>query len=192
MKKWIKKIKLFLVFSVSLFALFSGLIIRDGLTDELGTADVGLVFGNKVMPSGEPSARLAARLDRAVQLYNDGYFNKVIVSGGLGREGFYEADVMRDYLIERGIPDSNIIPDNQGNDTYMTVENTVTIMEENNIRSILVISQYFHIPRIKLACRRFGLEVVYSANAKYFGLRDLYQISREVIAYGYYLVRSYP
>jgi len=192
MKNWKKKIRVFLVFAVCLFALFSGLIIRDGLTDELGTADVGLVFGNQVLPSGEPSARLAARLDHTVQLYNDGCFDKVIVSGGLGREGFDEAEVMKDYLIVQGIPEANIIVDNQGYDTCMTVENAVTIMEENNFASVLVISQYFHLPRIKLACTRFGIEDVYSSNARYFGLRDLYQISREVIAYGYYLVRPYP
>ena len=114
------------------------------------------------------------------------------MSGGLGREGFDEAIVMKDYLIAQGIPEANIILDNQGLDTYLSVENASKIMEENHYTSILVISQYFHIPRIKLACKRFGIDSVFSANANYFGLRDIYSIIREVIAYGYYLVRSYP
>ncbi len=192
MKIWNRKVKVILLIALCLFAIAPGLIIWDGLTDELGPADVGVVFGNQVLPSGEPSARLSARLDRAIQLYSTSYFNKVIVSGGLGREGFDEAIVMKDYLIAQGIPEANIILDNQGLDTYLSVENASKIMEENHYTSILVISQYFHIPRIKLACKRFGIDSVFSANANYFGLRDIYSIIREVIAYGYYLVRSYP
>lgn len=187
-----RKARVTLGIAAGLYALFSGLIIWDGLTDELGPADVGSVFGNQVLPSGEPSALLTARLDRAVQLYSTGYFDTVIVSGGPGRGGFYEADVMKDYLIAQGIPEANIIPDNQGLDSYMSVENAGKILEENHYTSVLVISQYFHLPRIKLACKRFGIKTVFSANARYFGLRDLYSIIREVIAYGYYLVRSYP
>ncbi len=192
MKTWKRKAKVITLAASILFALSAGLIIWDGLTDELGPADVGLVFGNKVMPSGEPSARLLSRLNRTIQLYSTNYFEKVIVSGGLGKEGFNEALVMKDYLVSQGIPESNLLVDNNGMNTFMTVENSLQIMEKNNLSSVMVISNYFHIPRIKLACSKFDLGSVYSAHAYYFGLRDIYSIFREVIAYGYYLVRPYP
>ena len=192
MKTWIRKVKVIILIALSLFAISAGLIIWDGLTDDLEQADVGLVFGNKVMPSGEPSARLLSRLNRTIQLYSTSYFEKIIVSGGLGREGFDEALVMKDYLVSQGIPESNVLVDNNGMNTFMTVENSLKIMEEENLSSVMVISNYFHIPRIKLACGKFGLGSVYSAHAYYFGLRDVYSITREVIAFGYYLVRPYP
>jgi vancomycin permeability regulator SanA len=192
MKNKKRKVKVIILVALILFAIASGLIIWDGLTDELGSADVGILFGNQVLPSGEPSARLYSRLNKAIDLYSDNYFEKIIVSGGLGKEGHDEALVMKEHLISQGIPENNILVDSNGLNTYMTVENSINIMEENNFTNAMVISNYFHLPRIKMACNRFGIESVYSAHAHYFGLRDLYSITREVIAYGYYLIRSYP
>ena len=192
MKKLKRKAKVIILVALVLFAIASGLIIWDGLTDELGQADVGILFGNQVLPSGEPSARLYSRLEKAIELYNDNYFEKIIVSGGLGKEGHDEALVMKEHLISEGIPENNILVDSDGLNTYMTIANSLTIIEENDFNSVLVISNYFHIPRIKMTCNRFGLESVYSAHAHYFGLRDVYSITRAVVAYGYYLVRSYP
>jgi len=192
MKEKKRKVKAIILVALILFAIASSLIICDGLTDELEQADVGILFGNQVLPSGEPSARLYSRLEKTIELYNDNYFEKIIVSGGLGKEGHNEAFVMKDHLITEGIPENNILVDSDGLNTYMTIANSLAIIEENEFNSVMVISNYFHIPRIKMACNRFGLESVYSAHAHYFGLRDLYSVTREVIAYGYYLIRSYP
>ena len=85
-----------------------------GLNDNLGKADVALVLGNKVDPNGQPSPSLRARLDRAVDCYKQGWFPMVVVSGGLGKEGFDEAVVMRDYMISKGVPQAHIIADSQG------------------------------------------------------------------------------
>jgi len=49
------------------------------------------------MESGEPSPRLQSRLDKAFDLYSKNYFQQIIVSGGLGKEGFEEALVMTEY-----------------------------------------------------------------------------------------------
>ena len=192
MKKPKRKVKVIILVALVLFAIASGLIIWDGLTDELGQVDVGILFGNQVLPSGEPSARLHSRLEKAVELFNDNYFEFIIVSGGLGKEGHDEALVMKEHLISEGMPESNILVDSNGLNTYMTVANSLKIIEENEFNSVLVISNYFHIPRIKMVCNRFGIDSVYSAHAHYFGLRDVYSITREVVAYGYYLVRPYP
>lgn len=69
-------------------------IVLDGLRDDVQVSDVGIVLGSKVMPDGTPSARLQARLDKAAELYRQGMFKHVIVSGGSGVEGFSEAKVM--------------------------------------------------------------------------------------------------
>lgn len=54
-------------------------------------------------------------------------------------------------------------------------------MEKHHWKSVLVITQYFHIPRSRLALSRAGIDPVYSAHARYFELRDIYSIVREVI-----------
>jgi vancomycin permeability regulator SanA len=166
------------------------LVVADGLTDDIHAADVAIVPGNTVERDGRPSARLRARLDQALTLYRQGLFPDVIVSGGVGSEGFDEAEVMKRYLVENGMPESHIHVDGGGATTYLTAGNAARMMRENGWRSAMVVSQYFHVPRMRLALKRSGITPVFSAHAQYFELRDVYSIAREVIGYGAYLLRG--
>lgn len=158
-----------------------------GINDEIHEADVAVVLGNTVNPDGTPSRRLAARLDMALELYHRGVFKNVIVSGGLGREGFDEAVVMKDYLVRRGVKQDHITVDSLGLTTAATARNVAAITKEHHWSGVLVISQYFHIPRCRLAFSQAGVNPIYTAHARYFELRDLYSIFREVIGYAAYL-----
>ncbi|WP_242831458.1 GNAT family N-acetyltransferase, partial [Dehalobacter sp. UNSWDHB] len=155
------------------------LITIDGLADNLGQCDVGIVLGNKVELDGTPSQRLQGRLDKAAELYKDKYFQYIIVSGGTGKEGFDEAKVMKNYLVKAGIPENVIIEDSHGVDTFMTAKNSKVIMNRNNFQSAMVITQYYHITRTTLAMHKVGINKVYSAHARTFELRDLYSLTRE-------------
>lgn len=179
-----------LLISVS-FLSGAALIVADGLRDDIHPADVAIVLGNTVERDGRPSARLRARLDKAVELYRGGLFQHVIVSGGVGVEGFNEAEVMKSYLISQGVPEDCIIADGEGLTTSLTARNAAQVMKERGWQSALVISQYFHISRTRLAVESYGVRPVYSAHAEYFELRDVYSIAREVIGYGSYLTRRY-
>ncbi len=174
---------------VIVFGAAAALIAIDGLNDELGTADVAIVLGTTVRPTGQPSASLRARLDKAVELYQRSLFTQVIVSGGVGREGFDEAAVMRNYLVARGLPHNRIWVDSAGNNTDLTAQNAAQLMQTHHWRSALVISQYFHIARCKLALQRHGVDQVFSAHATYFAIRDMYSIMREVVGYLVYAIR---
>ena len=186
----IKKI-LFLVFLLSLFVIVPAvLIVADGLTDEIHQADVAVVLGNTVEKNGLPSIRLQARLDKTIELYQNGLFTNIIVSGGFGSEGFDEALVMRQYLISRGIPENCIRVDSIGNTTALTAKNASQIMKQNNWQSALIISQYFHISRTRLAFAHYGVNPIYAAHANYFEVRDFYSIFREVIGYFSYSLRG--
>jgi vancomycin permeability regulator SanA len=164
-----------------------------GLHDDLRPADVGVVLGSKVELSGQPSARLAARLDRGASLYAAGTIKHVIVSGGTGVEGFDEAVVMRDYLLARGVPAAAILVDSAGATTDATARNCAALMQQHHFKSVTVVTQYFHVPRTRLALRRQGVADIRSAHAAYFELRDLYAIAREVAALpAYWLKRPSP
>lgn len=71
------------------FLAHSIFIIFDGLNDRNSKADVAIVLGNKVNEDGTLSDRLKARLDKSIELYKNGRVKKIIVSGGLGKEGFW-------------------------------------------------------------------------------------------------------
>lgn len=166
-----------LTFFISAIAL-----IIDGLNDHLGQSDVGIVLGSKVEIDGNPSARLKARLDKTISLYRAGYFNAIIVSGGFGKEGFDEAEVMRGYLIQHHIPSTAILMDPKGNTTQATAQNSYRIMQEHGFKTAMIITQYFHISRTKLAMTQCDISDVYHAHPDFFEWRDLYSIPREVIA----------
>jgi vancomycin permeability regulator SanA len=167
--------------------LASMLLVAAGLRDEIHEADVAVVLGNTVNQDGTPSNRLAARLDMAVELYRRGLFKNVVVSGGVGREGFDEAEVMKDYLVNQGVPRASIVVDSLGVTTAATAKNTAALAKLHGWSRVLVVSQYFHIPRCRLALSQAGLAPVFSAHARYFELRDVYSIFREVIGYAAYL-----
>lgn len=173
-------------------ALHCAAVIADGVRDELGSADLILILGSKVFPSGRPSPRLCRRLDRGLELYREGRAPTILVSGGLGIEGWKEGDVMAAYLIERGVPASAVVIDNGGDNTFLSARHTRDHLLKTGGRSALVVTDYFHIPRARLALHRFGVAEVYSAKAElWIGRRDPYWIARDFVAFYYYLVRSY-
>ncbi len=104
------------------FTLHSVFIICDGLWDRGNKADVAVVMGSKVNPDGSLSSRLQARVDCAYDLFKSGRVKSIFVSGGRGDEGFYEADIMKTYLLSKGVPDSSVIVDNFGFNTMATVK----------------------------------------------------------------------
>lgn len=163
---------------LSIFLGACAALVVDGLHDRPGKADVALVLGNKVNPDGEPSPMLKARLDETVALYNAGYFPSIIVSGGIGREGYDEAAVMKAVLEAHGIPADRIITDNHGNNTWLSAKNCAAILAERHLSSVFVVSQYFHVPRSRLALERYGIPQIYWAHAHFFHIRDLYSIPR--------------
>jgi vancomycin permeability regulator SanA len=177
--------------SIALLIVGAGIISIAGLSDHIDRSDVAVVLGNTVDPNGKPSARLQARLDKTIQLYQQGIFKNTIVSGGVGKEGFDEAMVMKQYLVANGLPTARIYVDSQGNNTYLTAKRTAQLMTEHKWQSAIAISQYFHLPRTKLALQRFGVKTVYTAHADFFELRDFYSTVREVFSYCSYQFRSF-
>lgn len=162
-----------------------------GLFSEVKKSDAILILGNTVETSGIPSMRLKGRLDKGIELYQNNLAPIIIVSGGYGIEGFNEAIVMKNYLVEHGVKTENIIVDENGNTTYLTTRNLVPIAKEKNIKSIIVVSQYYHLLRAKRAVEMVGISEVYvSAGNSPFEIRDFYSIPREIIAYYYYLLRT--
>lgn len=161
-----------------------------GLLTRARTADVALVLGNTVEPNGQPSPRLAARLERARRCYAEHRCRYLFVSGGVERSGMDEAAVMRAYLIARGVPSERIVADSAGVDTWSSARNASAFMRSRGFSSALAVTQYFHLPRTMLALRRFGVRDVSGAYPRFWEWRDLYSTVREVPAIVWYAVRS--
>lgn len=179
--------KLIGVFILTFFLTHEIVILSDGLTDDNANFDVGVIFGNTVNRDGSLSPRLKARLDKGIELFNQQKVDRLFVSGGLGKEGHYEGTKMAEYLILNNIPDTTIIIDNSGNNTRATAENFKRTFP--HVSSVVVVTQYHHVLRAKLAFRQIGINEVGSAHANYWEMRDFYSCFREFFAYYAYLIR---
>jgi vancomycin permeability regulator SanA len=131
-----------------------------GETDCRRQADVAVVFGAEVHNNGLPSTSLTDRVNTAVALYKEGLVKRLFVSGGVGTSGYNEAIVMRNMAIKRGVPAERIAVDSNGVNTNATVADTVPFFGGDGWRRIIVVSQFYHLPRIKLAYERAGWNVI--------------------------------
>lgn len=166
------------------YILSIGIIWLDGMEATYKKADYAVVLGNQVHTTGKPSERLKARLSEAKNLYRDHKVKKIIVSGGLGREGHDEAVVMKKYLVKRGVPSRKIIVDSNGYNTHLTAQNSKKWIKPK--QSIIVVSQLYHLSRSKMAFRHAGFKKVGAAYPNYFESRDVYASAREVLAWSFY------
>lgn len=185
MKKLKRKYSIPIFILLLWFVAHSIFITFDGLSENESKADIAVILGNKINEDGSISERLKSRLDCGINLYKTNRINKILVSGGLGKEGYYEGNKMREYLINKNIPDSIIIVDNYGDNTIATVKNSLKLKDSLKFESILVVSQYFHITRLKMLYKKHGFSNIQGASPRYFELHDLYSIFREF--FGFYL-----
>ena len=165
-----------------LYLLAAAGIAAWGLDDGIARADVVVVPGNTIAPDGTPSPRLRARLDAAVRVYRQGAAPVILVSGGLGAEGFDEAASMAAWLRAQGVPDAAIVQDPAGVDTAATAAHTAAYLRAHGGRTALVATQWFHVARTQVLLSRQGVDVVGSVHARYLEPRDAWSLAREVPA----------
>ena len=165
-----------------LLALAAVTLARYGLLAQARPADVAIVFGNQVLPDGTPSPRLVARLEAAAKLRSRHMVRTWFVSGGIGREGHDETRVMRDWLVAHHVPDTAIVRDSLGLNSHLTAVHAAAWMRAHGVRRAVVVTQYFHVARAVMACRRAGIDVVGARAPRWYEPRDLYSLAREMVA----------
>jgi uncharacterized SAM-binding protein YcdF (DUF218 family) len=134
--------------------------------DEARPADAIAVFGAAEY-LGRPSPVLHARLDHAVELYNEKMAPLVITLGGgeSGDAGNTEGAVGRDYLLANGIPYERTVAETHSIDTEQQVENLAQIAAARHLGRIIVVSDGTHLFRIGKECEAAGLKVYTSPRA---------------------------
>lgn len=161
-----------------------------GNTDYRRPADVAVVLGARVYADGSPSVALADRVRTACQLYRDGLTKKLLFSGGPGDGLVHETAAMKRMALEMGVKEDDILVDEAGLNTQATARNSEAIFSRLQPARILVVSHFYHLPRIKMSYERDGWEV-YTVPAKQnYLLRQLpYNMAREVAALWVYYLR---
>jgi len=114
-----------------------------------------IILGAYVRPSGELSWILRDRLDVGLDLYQKGLAPKILLSGDHGQKEYNEVQAMKDYLLNQGVPAEDIFMDHAGFDTYDSIYRARDIFQ---VRSAIIPTQNFHLPRAVYISKRLGLE----------------------------------
>jgi len=138
------------------------LVMREATVDEAHPADAIVVFGAAEYV-GRPSPVYRARLDHAYELFERGTAPLIITTGGAGKDPkFSEGQVGRDYLSKLGVPDVNLIAETQADDTDQSARRVAVILEANELKSALLVSDAYHLYRAKRMMEQQGIQVYIS------------------------------
>jgi uncharacterized SAM-binding protein YcdF (DUF218 family)/glycosyltransferase involved in cell wall biosynthesis len=123
------------------------------VSDAPRRADAIVVFAGGVGESGVAGGGYQERVRHAVELYRGGYAPRLIFSSGFVFT-FQEAEVMRDLAIALGVPASTITLEQRAASTLENVVHVRDILQQDDARTILLVSSPYHMRRAVLTWRR--------------------------------------
>lgn len=126
--------------------------------DQRVPSDAIVVLG-AAQYNGRPSPVFRARLDHALQLYREGLAPRIVVTGGVGRgDTTSEAMVGRQYLVARKIVPGAVVAQPQGRSTQASMNAVAEWLERARLKRVILVSDPFHMFRLRLEARRTRLE----------------------------------
>ncbi len=142
---------------------------------------VAIVFGAGLLRDGSAGPVLSDRVETAVKLYQTGRVNKLLMSGDNSFVEYNEPEAMRQYALERGVPNEDIVLDYAGRRTYDTCYRAKHIFQ---VDTAILVTQAFHMPRALFLCNWFDVKSTgVESNNRYFLKRSrIYWNTRELFA----------
>jgi SanA protein len=143
-------------------------------------AQVAIVPGALVMPSGRMSPMLADRVRQAEALWRAGKVDRILVSGDHHTWAYDEPDTMRKALVQDGVPPQVIFEDHAGLDTWATMVRARGIF---GVRDAVVVTQGFHMPRALYLADAAGIDATgLTADLHPWGFQGKKSTVREALA----------
>ena len=128
------------------------------------TFDVIVVMG-AAQYDGVPSPLLASRLQHALDLWKQKQAPVIAVTGGKrAGDRFTEGDTSRRWLTDRGVPAADIIVESVGRSTWESIKNLAPLLNNANVRSVVVVSSSWHVQRAELSLEELGFRAQSSAS----------------------------
>ncbi len=168
---------IFLLTSINFYMVIKASKSIKDISNLSGTYDMALVLGCGIK-NGEPSLMLKDRLDKAIDLYNKGYVQNIVVSG-THKLGYSEVDVMEKYLRNKGIAKEVIIRDDNGDSTKDSIKN---FYHNYKKKKVLIVTQKYHLYRTLYIASNYELKAtgVYADEIQYRG--QIFREIREIMA----------
>ena len=135
---------------------------------EVVPSDALIVLGAQVKPDGTPSEILAIRLETALKTYLK-HPQTIITCGAQGdNEPMAEGDMMRDWLIARGVEPEDVAAETASFNTRQNLRNARAIMEARGLAQATVITSDYHVARALKLCGQEGISATGIASHTYW------------------------
>ena len=142
---------------VVIWAASIGAVIFFSGIDQARPAESIVVLG-AAQYAGRPSPVLKARLDHGIDLWNRGMGKLLVLTGGRGHgDTTSEAEVGRTYARKRGVPDTAMLLENEGRTSRESMLGVAELLQKRGIKTAILVSDPFHMLRLSIIGRRFGL-----------------------------------
>jgi uncharacterized SAM-binding protein YcdF (DUF218 family) len=153
-----RAIGLVLLAAASIYTVALLMVLIVSQQDQRRAVDAIVVLG-AAQYNGRPSPVLRARLDHALRLYSEGYAPRIVVTGGVGRgDTTSEALVGRHYLLTHDVEPGDVVVQPQGRSTQASVTAVAAWLESEGLHSVILVSDPFHMFRLRLEAQRTNLE----------------------------------
>lgn len=166
-----------------------------GKEDEKAQSDVAIVLGAAVW-DGEVSPVYRERINHAIALYEDGFVDYIILTGGFG-EGSYKSDsqVAKEYALSQGVPEERILIEEKSTITEENLEFSKEVMEENDLETAIIVSDPLHMKRSMLMAEDYNINALSSptTTSMYKSLKTKipFLLREEFFYVGYCVVRFF-
>lgn len=135
-----------------------GIVVVESREDQARPVDAIVVLG-AAQYNGRPSPVLRARLDHAFDLWRDTLAARIVVTGGIGDgDRISEATVGQRYLLAHGVPDSRVVVLARGRTTDETMAAVAGWLDNQGLKSVVLVSDPFHMARLRLEAKGHGVE----------------------------------
>ncbi len=181
-------ILIIIVLSINFYVVFTtkGQIITSKSVEDLTNTDCILILGAGVK-NGHPTPMLEDRLKEGLKLYQNKVSNKIIVSGDHGQKEYDEVNIMKQYLIDNGVPSEDIFMDHAGFSTYDSIYRAKEIFK---VKKMIIVTQDYHLYRSLYIANALGIQSHgKSANPREYS-NQIYRDIREILARNKDFVKS--
>lgn len=148
----------FIAILLAVYTIWFAAINILGSQQSLQNTDFIVVPGARVDSDGRPGLSLQSRLDRAAELYRQGWAKMIFCTGGRGDSGAVEAEAARDYLMLQGVPAEAFRLEAMSHTTWENFYFASQELQGDSARSCLVVTDPFHMQRCLWIASEVGLK----------------------------------
>lgn len=125
---------------------------------ELVKTDAAIVLGAAAW-NDKPSPVFRERINYSIWLYENNYADKIIFTGGKGKDDKYaESEVARDYAIKNNVNSEDILIETKSKITEENLKYAYEIAMEENLNTFTIVSDPLHMKRAMLISKTIGME----------------------------------